>query len=197
MKLFYFILLTLFFNANLTAKIIEKESLFTSFKEAQESTTSFLSFQIKSTKIGIFSSNVDGFVKKFKFKSDFDNKTNQAKDTEITFNVEDLDTDSSGRNEKMHEHCLAKSVNPTITVKLMQLAVSTGEALPVDAVMNIRGKDKTVKLQVTINRKENHFLVEGSGETKFSELEIPDPSIAIAKVDDTIKLKFKFEFDAE
>lgn len=197
MKLLFFALFNLTLNFTLWGKSLEKEFIFNSFSEAQKAEDSYLSFEIKSTKMGLFTSTVPGFAKKFKFKSEYDEKNQVASTTEISFNVEDLDTDSSGRNEKMHETCLSKTKTPQITIKTAKVDIKNLENGSVDAVMNVRGVDKPIKLNLSVKSVDKNFVIEGTSQVKFSELEIPDPSIVIAKVNDVIDIKFKFDIPKE
>ena len=57
---------------NSNSDLIEKKYRFESYDQAKDSVQNYLYFEVESTKIGLFSSKIRGFVKKFEIKGNFD-----------------------------------------------------------------------------------------------------------------------------
>jgi hypothetical protein len=147
-----------------------------------KSAESFIRFDMESTKIGLFTTGFSGVVKKFTINRD------QA--TTLTFKVVDMDTDIDSRNDKMWEQSFDYKNHPEIKVEIQDAPV-VGENT-MKAKIYLRGYTKEFPLKVLVTKTENGLLAKGSAVLKISELEIPDPSIAIAKVRDEINLEFSF-----
>ena len=69
--------------------------------------------------------------------------------------------------------------------------LSSGEKM-VKGKIFIRGVEREIDISLKIERKKNIIIVKGKSLTTLSSLKIPDPSIAIAKLSDDIKIDFKF-----
>lgn len=185
--LFLTVFLMTSFFAN--AAIMERDYVHADFEKAEASSDQ-LSFMIKSTKAGIWTSEVFGYVKSFHFKGDFENGI--WKSGEITFKIRDLDTDNNSRNEKMHILCLDYEKSKIVTIKV-STPISVGSNMKVPAIMIIRKKEKHISMLLNMKKIGDKYEITGNSITSFKALEIPDPSIFIAKVDDTIKINFKLK----
>lgn len=156
-----------------------------------------LSFIVVSTKIGLFSSQVLGLVKTYETKANF--KKDKLEDMSIVFPIKSMDTDNESRDKKLHELCLGSPDFNVIEVKvkgpLTISATESGEEQEIDATILIRGKEKNIKLKMKLYKttlnNESWLRSEGGVVLSVKELEIPDPSIAIAKLSDQIEVKFK------
>lgn len=156
-----------------------------------------LAFTVVSTKIGIFSSRVLGLVKNYESKAQY--KKDKLENMNIVFPIQSMDSDSESRNKKLHELCLGFPEFTNIEVKakgpLLISATESGEEEEIDGTILIRGKEKNIKLKIKIYKttlnNESWLRAEGESILSIKELEIPDPSIAIAKVSDEIEVKFK------
>lgn len=154
-----------------------------SFEEAKSSPTYF-KFAGKSTKLGLITTNFEGYARESRL--DFDSDSKLIKNITLTIKSSSLDTDNNSRDEKLREKCLQPEKYENIIVQIPVLSLVENEQT-VPGTMKVR--EKEVPLQITIKKsKDDEF----SGETRFkiSEAGIPDPSIAIAKVQDEIKIKF-------
>ena len=178
------ITLLLFLCFNLFA--LEQDFNSPSFEQASES-QNFLKFQIESTKVGLFTSKVDGYVKEF--KAQYDWKDRQIHNAKISFKVKSLDTDS--RNEKMWDLFLDYKKSPALVVTLKEtIKLGTHKY---KASMNVRGKEKDIILSIQAYLEKDMLFINGKALTGFSLLEMPDPSIAVASVADGIKLEFSLK----
>lgn len=143
---------------------------------------SFIRFDMESTKFGLLTTGFSGTVKKFSL--------DQGEASILTFNVVDMDTDNSSRNEKMWEQSFDYKKYPEIKVEILAKPVEGEQTLK--AKIFLRGYSKEFPVKVTVTKTDAGLLAKGSAVLKISELEIPDPSIAIAKVRDEINLEFSF-----
>jgi len=164
--------------------------------ESAKNASSRLQFIVESTKIGIFSSDVDGYVKEFSYKADYDEVNGILKNMQITFAVTSMDTDNNDRNQKLHNMCLSFKKYPQIvinipgpiSIKKMQTYQQKGNVL-------IRGKKKEFSVSFKISEVNKSFLLSGNTVWSLKEMEIPDPSIAIATLSDEIRINFKLKVD--
>ena len=153
---------------------------------------SFLKFDMHSSKMGIISSSFTGVVKEFNIQGDFDKKSERVNAGKIQFNVSAMDTDTDARNHKMWEFCLNHSEFAEINVLLLSpIVLNDKQEQEIDASIDIRGKKKGLVLKLKSERWGDEFIIQGSTDASFSALEIPDPSIFIAKMQDAFKINFK------
>lgn len=160
------------------------------YKDAENNKT-FIRFDMKSTKFGLVTTSFTGFVKKFSAHADV--AENELKNVKLDFMAEALDTDVGGRNDKMLDLCLDAKKHPQINVQLEKSIPLTGETLAIPAKLNLRGYEKPITVSAFAKKTDSGYTVDGETELSIKELEIPDPSIAIASVKDQIKVKFHFE----
>lgn len=158
--------------------------------EKAELADSFLNFRIKSTKVGLFSSTVAGFVKSFKAQADFTPNKKSLKGITLTFNPKDMDTGNQDRDEKLHNFCFEAEKYPIVSIHIPS-KINLGETLrKVPALMTVRGKTKNIFLDLRIVKSNGKVTAFGSSRLSLSALEIPDPSITVASVDDKIHVDF-------
>lgn len=186
------LLFALLFTTSLFAKSYQQEFSQEDFYKAK-SAVSFLRFDMKSTKMAMITTDFYGIAKKFTVS--FEHSKNTIKDAIVTFKVTDLDTDVNDRNKKMYDLCFESKKFPHLIVTLNN-PIKIGKASQsIPATMNIRGKNKSIQIMVETVKKGKKLTVTGVAKVSIKALEIPDPSIWIAKVDDSIDLKFNFELD--
>jgi polyisoprenoid-binding protein YceI len=161
---------------------------YSSFEEASKAAPS-LKFIVESTKVGLFSSDVPGFVKKFTASARLEK--NKLSNLEIKFNVADMDSDDSSRDTKLHTLCLSKDKYPQLKVSIPGPHILDEGEKERDAVFNIRGKDKKIKIKLKLERVGEKIIASGKANLSLKALEIPDPSIAIAKLSDLIRIEFR------
>lgn len=177
----------LFSFSILHAKTISRDYSFKSYQQATDAKY-FVKFNMESTKAGIITTGFTGHLKKFNITTNA--SINTFINTKITFEGKDLDTDSGSRDEKMFEETLNIKKYPTIQIDIPSM-VKIGEKNIVNAKMQIRGKIKDVKIEITATIEGGLTVLTGRMDVKISELELPDPSIFIASVRDLIEIRFK------
>lgn len=179
-----FLFFTFIVTHNLHAETLEINKM--SYKEAKSADV-FVRFDMASTKFGLITTSFSGFARKFKVSGDIKNDVLQA-GAQIEFAVKDLDTDINGRNEKMWSQCLDEKNHPTVRLTLNQAVPLTGELKDIPATLNVRGADKNIVLKVKSVSISDNISFDISGSVSIKELQIPDPSIAIASVRDRIDI---------
>lgn len=182
------ILFLIFCPLSLWAGSLSSSNSFENFNDAKKS-ESYLKFVVESTKVGLFSSDVDGYVKKFTAKVDEDK--NQLSNMVVEFPVDSMDTDSESRDEKLHNLCMEKTSFPTFKITIKGPLKIEGKKQIVDAILTVRGKEKIAPISLTLSENEGQIQAMGKSVLSLKELEIPDPSIAVAKLSDDIKIEFK------
>lgn len=201
-KIAYSLILLAFLSLShaLLAYEIKGHQKYSDWKEAREA-ASQLKFTVVSTKIGLFSSDVDGYVKEFNYSAQYLPQESVVKEMKISFLVKDLDTDHQSRDEKLHQLCLSVNEYPQIEVNLpgpLQLNGLNQVELEGDAYL--RGKHKKIKVKMMVKKmsdsgqsgeKKEHLEITGSSVWDLFEMEIPDPSIAVAKLSPAININFK------
>ncbi len=155
-----------------------------------------LSFMVTSTKIGLFSSQVSGLVKNYKAQGLLTQESVEG--MEVIFPILSMDTDQESRDKKLHELCLGSPQFMDIKIMIqgpVKISPTEANEEEVMGVIFIRGKEKNIKLKIKIFKStlNNEAWLRSEGQTILSlkELEIPDPSILVAKVSDEIQVKFK------
>ena len=76
-----------------------------------------LMFSIESVKAGLFSSTHVGFVKSFSYNVDLLN--NILKNMRVSFDVNEMDTDNSIRDEKLHNECMKINEHPRLIIEII------------------------------------------------------------------------------
>ncbi|MCB9091228.1 MAG: YceI family protein [Halobacteriovoraceae bacterium] len=164
------------------------------FEEAKKNETTQLQFVVTSTKVGIFSSDVDGYAKEFSYSAEVDSKKNIINNMKVVIPVMSMDTDGEGRDEKLHNLCLSHDKFPTIEVLIPgNLFLNKGKTIEVLGDVTIRGKKKKAVVEIQGDLKDGVLVVSGKSSWSLKEMEIPDPSIAVAKLSDEIRINFKIK----
>lgn len=178
----YIVLLTM----NLEAATISLNT--SSYDEAKKQTTWF-KFSGESKKLGLFKTSFDGYARKASLS--YKEGENALEDVVLEIDASALDTDNSSRDNKLREQGLSTDKFPMITVKISSIKtnVSIQEA---PGEMIVRGK--TLPIKITIKKGEGGSF-EGSSSFRLSEAGIPDPSIAIASVNDEFQINFQVKLN--
>lgn len=185
-KVFKLILLFSFLSSSVLAGELNQSFQFKSYEEAKKNVNQ-LKFTVVSTKVGLFSSDVDGYALKFEAKANI--KASELEKMTIVFPSSALNTDGESRDEKLHELCLSAKKFPNITVTIQgkyNFEKAQKQSLP--AIVNIRGKEKKTSIELEASSNGDFLAVSAKSIWKLSEMEIPDPSIAVAKLSDEIKI---------
>lgn len=151
----------------------------------------YLRFKIESTKMGLISTKSSGYVKNYKVKAEYENEV--FKNIKITFKSKDLDTDYVARDEKLHELCLDSDKYKKMNVKIPG-PVQLGNK-EYSGTINVRGKDHKIIVTLNVEKKNEKFYIKGDSTMNFKKLEIPDPSIPIAKLSEEIWVDFVLYFN--
>jgi len=175
-------------------KVISQSYAFKDYDEAYESPI-FLKFDMESTKLGLITTDFTGFVKNFSVTGDV--QKNIAKKITLSFLIKNMDTDSDGRNEKMWEYCLDFKNHPEIILNSKNPITLNEGQQTVPLWINLRGKKFPIDMDIKLKKEANQILATGNAKAFISKLEIPDPSIAIAEVNDLIKISFHFPIKYE
>tara|TARA_R110002072_G_scaffold534_6_gene3945 strand:+ start:122945 stop:123484 length:540 start_codon:yes stop_codon:yes gene_type:complete len=169
----------------------EKAITYSNFEEAKAAPTQ-LKFIVESTKAGIFSSDVDGYVKSFSYSYNFDKKNMIMRNMEIKFKAQSMDTDGESRDEKLHNLCMSYKEYPEVIVKVQgPLFLKDAKSRTYSGVAIVRGKEKNFKITISQKLENGQLKVTGNTSWSLKEMEIPDPSIAIAKLSDEIRIQFQ------
>jgi polyisoprenoid-binding protein YceI len=169
-----------------------KEINYQSFDEAKNSKSDSVGFEIKSTKLGMVTTRAEGLAKKAKLTADLETEAAKVSNIILEIEANQLDTDISSRNEKMHDLCFEVKKYPKIIVKVASTINLSISEQKIPAILTIRGNDYPIEIFIKSNKQDNQYVIEGNSELSFKNLNIPDPSIFIAKVLDPIQVKFKF-----
>ncbi|MBP9674450.1 MAG: YceI family protein [Bacteriovoracaceae bacterium] len=163
-----------------------KKFEFQDYKQAKEA-TDYIRFQMKSTKMGLVTSHFTGYAKKFEISYDLLNSN--VKEGKVSLQIKDLDTDVKGRNKKMWDYCLQEGTYNQLQVSFSEILL--GEEKEVPAKISIRGKSYDILLKIKVTQDEKGLHVSGSSRIGLKELEIPDPSILIARVNNQVDIEFQ------
>lgn len=160
----------------------------------------YLRFKVENTKIGLFTSKISGYVKNYIVSTEtIENySTNNIGfvNTEIKFDTKDLDSDNSERDQKLKNYCLNFKKYPQISIKVSE-EIKLGEKT-YKGIIDLKGKKfpLNILIKLTLNPKTKKVEIKGNSLSGFKALEIPDPSIAVAKLSDEIWMDFALEFPA-
>ena len=160
---------------------------FKNFEAAKDSSHN-IRFEVFSTKVGIFTSRVPGYVLQANAEAVRDGV--KLTDMKIVMQASSLNTDSEARDEKLHQLCLETESYPQIEVNLPG-PVQIGSEGSFAGTIVIRGKTKPIQVKMKLSEHEGVVYASGESELGVKELEIPDPSIAIATLENKINIIFK------
>lgn len=126
----------------------------------------------------------------------------------VEFPVEALNTGNGMRDSKMRrvmhatqhpkvrlqlEHVnLCGADEKEILARLADTSACRGSA---SGLLTISGVSKPTTFLISLNQEQNHFTVEGSFSLQWADFDIEDPSILIAHIADTVKIKFQVILD--
>lgn len=167
-----------------------QEFSYASYKEAKGA-PSFLRFDMESTKMGLLTTSFDGAIKRFSLHGDLTPDSLQQ-GARIEFAVNDIDTDNGSRNDKMWNHCLNGKTHPHLKITLGGALPLNGEKVTIPAVLSLRGYEKPITLSSRGQKTAKGVEFDFSATLSIKDLEIPDPSIVIASVRDTIEVTGHF-----
>lgn len=181
----FFSILVLFISYSLSAK--ELNFHFKDYKEAKKA-ENFIRFEGESTKLGFITTSFDGYIKDFRVNYELVN--NQLRGLTVNIATDSLDTDIDSRNEKMVKKILEGERYPLIKAEHSdQVNLIEGEQT-IEMIFIIKGKKISRPVNFLVEKKADGYLIKGNTSIGFKEAELPDPSIAIATVNDTLKLNF-------
>ncbi len=188
MKLLIFIL---FFNFSVFAR--ETSQIYTAqnYKDAKAQ-KNFLKFIGASTKLGLVSTNFDGYVKEFKIEGKISEDNAFIDQIKILMNSKSLDTDIDARNEKLYEKCLKTDKNPEMLARLEQRIKLTESEGSTSVFFRALEKEISVPIHYKISRDEQGWRINFQGQFSFKEAGIEDPSIFVAKVEEIFKIEGSF-----
>ena len=150
----------------------------------------FVRFDMASTKIGLFTSHFSGFVRNFKLE--YQVGDHEVHDIKIQFLASDMDTDNGSRNAKMRAKCLNEKDFPQMEVQISQLLKVVEGEQKVAGVLLVRGQKKPIEMSISMHKEsDSAWDIEGTSDLSLKDLEIPDPSISIASVDDHVRIHFR------
>lgn len=171
------------------ADLISGEVNYADYETAKKSKP-FLKFTVKSTKVRLITSDVDGYVKNFKYSFDYNRQYKIIRNMKLAFFVKSMDTDIQSRDKKLHNYCLSHKKYPIITIEVRgPIFLNQMKEKNYPAQVSIRGKDKKVLVKLKNTFKNNMMIMTGKSLWTFSKMEIPDPSIMIAKLSDEIRIE--------
>ncbi len=162
--------------------------------EAAMKASSRIVFNMESTKAALITTSFSGVSKSFSL--DYLREKSVLKNVTIFVDTNLLDTDNSSRDEKMRELCFESEKFPQLIVKLKNdyIIGSSGDTA---AQIKIRDKWYPITLNLETVSKEGIVQVKGKTSLSLKGLNIPDPSIWIASVRDTVELDFLLELKAQ
>lgn len=165
-----------------------KEYQFNNY-EIASSSYEFLKFESESTKLGIFTTDFDGYAKKYEVN--FKRNKKYIEDISVVIESSSFDTDNSSRDEKMNEKILHSEKFETITFSSknkINLEVLEQE---ITGNLVVRGVGQNIILKVVIEHSNESISIKGRTTISLKKFKIPDPSIAIASVRDEFDLSFR------
>ena len=183
-------MIPLLFSLTLMVNSVQAETINfknKNFDEAKGAPTYFM-FEGHSKKFGMVTTSFQGYAKKGELV--FEDSPEKISQIKLTIDTKKIDTDNGMRDEKMRDKCLESDKFPLITVEIPELSKLLDQQV-VEGVMTV--KEKKVKLPITVTKKGNTYL--GQTSFKLSDADIPDPSIAIAKVKDSFDVKFQVKLE--
>lgn len=191
MQLLKFLIVSLIINCfmtNIKAAAIINNFIVFDYKTAKNSKT-FLKFTGKSTKLGIVTTEFDGYAKKFSISYNLDQlKIDQVK---IKIDSKSFDTNSQSRNEKMNSLCLASDKFPEIIGTIPNSIDLNVLDQMIVADFFILGQNRKIPMKLHLTKSDESIHFKLNGFFSLKEWNIADPSIMIAKVQDQFELEFE------
>lgn len=147
----------------------------------------YFKFSGISKKLGLITTSFDGFAKKCELT--YDIKENTIRNIVLKIDANQIDTNNSFRDQKLKDTSLKSDSYNHIIIKVEGISLSEKEQMAT-ASMSVRGNEYPIQIQI---RKTDENKFRGTAKLKLSEMGIPDPSIAIAKVNDNIEVEFQIK----
>lgn len=195
MKVLLLLVQLFILNSYAYAVLMEGKFEFNSFNEAKEG-ESQLKFIVESTKVGMFSSDIDGYVKKFSYSTNYDKESKTLENMKLEFSPSEMDTDNDDRNEKLQKYCLDHEKFPKIKINIIgKLDLKNKNNQELKGVVILRGQKKNFDITFINNSTENKLRLKASTVWGLKEMEIPDPSILVAKLSNEIRIHMKINLD--
>lgn len=180
----------IFFSLAGHADLLKGEVHHDSFSNAEKA--SELVWIVESTKVGLFSSDVYGYVLHYEYKGDLDKENGILRNMELVFPITSMNSDSESRDEKLHNKCMGAKEFKSITVKIPgPLFLKDKREREYAGSVMIRGKEKSFKIKMSPDYDGEKLIIKGNTTWSLKGMEIPDPSIAVAQLSDEIRLKIK------
>ncbi len=183
----FFVFLLFSFSQLVMAANIEREVYFKNFEEAEKK--AHLTWIVESTKIGLFSSDVYGYVLSYKYTAELNKENMVLRNMTLRFPITAMNSDSESRDEKLHNKCMGAKQFKEVLVKITgPIFIKDKRERSYDGTVLIRGKEKPFKISFTSSYDNNQLTLKGKTIWSLKAMEIPDPSIAVAKLSDEIRL---------
>lgn len=126
----------------------------------------------------------------------------------VEFSVEAMNTGNSMRDSKMRRVMHADQ-HPKVRLKIehvnlcgtdendiaARIVTSPGCQGSASGVLTISGVSKPTTFLFSVTRNEDHFIVDGGFSLRWADYGVEDPSILVAHLDDTVKVKFQVTLD--
>ena len=137
----------------------------------------------------------DGVAKEFGGVFDSDLGTGR-----LVVQTRSMTTNLGPRDKKMHTYCLEVEKFPTIDfnvsgvagLSLLNSEVKQGR-VTLQGELTIRDVTKPVAVQTSFSTEESHLKLEGEIGFKWTEFEVPDPSIFISTLYPDMSVKFSIK----
>ncbi len=183
---FYFLIMLLF-----SSTILAREKLDLNYSSYDDALVgpSNITFYMKSTKAGMITTSFEGVAKSFSihYNSNHKRKKLTLRDIHLVIPSRSLDTDNNSRNKKMYEKCLQVDKYNDIQIDIKGPVKFEKEN---KAMITILGKKHEIMVHISKKEGEGKLMLIGQSFLSLKKLEIPDPSIWIATVDDNVIVKF-------
>jgi len=190
-----FVFFAIFTSLSVYSKNLDVDFQYKSYEEAKKSNNR-LEFKVISTKAGMFSSDVFGYVKSFRYSAEISAESLLVKNAKLIFPIQSMDTDNSMRDEKMKNLCLGMKQYGQVELIFNQpFTLNLNKSIDVQALAKIRGKLKPVTVSLKTEKSDGTIKIKASSAWSLKKLEIPDPSIFIAKLSDEISINVLLNID--
>jgi methyltransferase len=168
---------------------------YSSYEESEKS-SNILWFEGVSKKLGLFKTHFIGYP--LNFSVTMDQVQFELKNISLEIDANSFTTDNSSRDKKMKELCLSTEQFKTIKVSVKEailLPKEDGQILTQNIVvmMTIRNVTKELPLEAKIEKKGKQYVIGAQSTLSLKAFEIPDPSIAIASVNDEFIIRIKLD----
>lgn len=179
----------IFFQNPINAMEIKGEYRFSDFEKAEKA--AHLTWIVESTKVGLFSSDVYGYVLKYNYSGDYDKEKKTLTNLTLSFPIEAMNSDSEARDEKLHTLCMGRPTYDTIKIVIPgPISLNESREHFYQGKAFIRGKEKPFGLKALAKISGGMLTFKGKSNWSLQKMEIPDPSIAVAKLSDSIRIRF-------